>query len=100
MDPDIKEGGAYIEWVWCSHVAHTASAVFLCVDISQGVVGGSGAHSTRKNFEFRLYKSVSEAIKDHHKPDPPLIPILLESASYAWTNTKHMHEYEEVMNNQ
>ena len=67
VDPDIEEGGAYIEWFWCSHVARAASAVFLCVDITQGVVGGSGGSLPRKNFEFRLYKSVSEAIKDHHK---------------------------------
>ena len=53
VDPDIEEGGAYIEWVWCSHVAHTASAVFLCVDITQGVVGVSGGSAGKiLNFDY------------------------------------------------
>ena len=40
--------------------------LFLRAHIPQSVVGGLGACSPRKIFEFRLYESASEAIGDHH----------------------------------
>ena len=45
-DPDIEEGGAYIEleWGWCGH------AVFCVCIIMQSVVGGSGGMLPPKNF--------------------------------------------------
>ena len=49
-DPDIEEGGAYIEWGWCGHVACAASAVFCACVITQSVVGRSGGELPQKNF--------------------------------------------------
>ena len=41
-DPEVEEGGAHIEWIWCSHAARAARRIFLCERITHSILGGSG----------------------------------------------------------